>query len=461
MTPRCSRARETVRRLAAGLALTIAAGVGLGDDVQSERSARRGSRELPLDLPHLGTTRVHVPRTSASGVVLLLHRGGSAAERTALTDAVPGHVLLVDVDVSRLPGSGAPGCDAAAHQLDDISRRAQRDAGLTRYLRPVIVASAGALPAARTAVAGAGGDVLPSAVAVGAPADEPAIVCGDDAQAASRASSRWSYAPAAAALASPLDRALRIAALDPPSDATPVQRWLRHFDLPLTAAWSPGPRGMLVLLSPARGWRAPEEALARQLAAQGVSVVGIDALRSFWQRRSPRDVALELQRLTDALARTGLPVFIGGSGFGAETMAVAGEMMPSRARVAGVVLVDPAPTAFFEVEPPALALRPMGPSNWSTRAAVMRLAVPTLCISPAPDSSSALLCASLARTGRATFSRLGSDTSSLAHTIGAFITAAPAGAGGSGRQPRKPSTRAARVSWGSASTSAGDTQTTR
>jgi len=35
-------------------------------------------------------------------------------------------------------------------------------------------------------------------------------------------------------------------------------------------------------------------------------------------------VALELQRLTDALASTGLPVFIGGREFGAETMAVAG-----------------------------------------------------------------------------------------------------------------------------------------
>ena len=90
---------------------------------------------------------------------------------------------------------------------------------------------------------------------------------------------------------------------------------------------------MLVLLSPARGWRQPEEALAQQLAAAGVHVVGIDALHSFWQRRSPRDVALELQRLTEALAEHGASrVYIGGREFGAETMAVAGEMMAQAAR---------------------------------------------------------------------------------------------------------------------------------
>ena len=171
---------------------------------------------------------------------------------------------------------------------------------------------------------------------------------------------------------------------------------------------------MLVLLSPARGWRQPEEALARQLAGAGVHVVGIDALQSFWQRRSPRDVALELQRLTDALASTGLPVFIGGREFGAETMAVAGEMMAPNRKIAGVVLVDPGPTAFFEVEPPALALRPIGPSDWSTRAAVTRLERPTLCVTHAATSPGALLCRSLAGRGQATLAQTGANATALA-----------------------------------------------
>ena len=422
-----SRVRETARRVALGVVLTLGAGVGLGDDLQSHPDLRRGARELQLDLPHLGTTSVHVPRATPTGVVLLLHRGGSAVERAALTNAVPWHVLLVDVDVTRMGSSRSPvACDAAAASLEDISRRAQRDAGLTTYLRPVVVATTGALPLATAAIEGTSPAALPAAVAVGGPAVTPTPTCEPPAGTLSslpigHMQARWRYAPSAFALRSPLEDALRDAAREPAHDGTPLQRWLRHFDLPLTAAWSSRPRGMLVLLSPARGWREPEEAVARRLAAAGVHVVGIDALQSFWQRRSPRDVALELQRLTDALASTGLPVYIGGREFGAETMAVAGEMMASSRKVAGVVLVDPGPTAFFEVEPPALALRPLSPSDWSTRAAVLRLERPTLCVTHAGASSATLLCESLARRGQATLAQTGRDASALARTIADFI----------------------------------------
>ena len=78
----------------------------------------------------------------------------------------------------------------------------------------------------------------------------------------------WRFASSPQARSrTPLEEALAVAAREPTHDGTPVQRWLRHFDLPLTAAWSSQPRGLLVLLSPARGWRQPEEALAQQLAA--------------------------------------------------------------------------------------------------------------------------------------------------------------------------------------------------
>ena len=102
-------------------------------------------------------------------------------------------------------------------------------------------------------------------------------------------------------------------------------------------------------------------------------------------------------------------------------MAVAGERMASSRRVAGIVLVDPGPTAFFEVEPPALALRPLGPSDWSTRAAILRLERPTLCVTHTPQSSSDLLCSSLARRGHATLATTADDTSALAHTIARFV----------------------------------------
>lgn len=407
--------------MAAGLVLLVAAGAGLGDDLRSAPDARLGTRLVRLDLPHLGTTDVRIPLAAPTGVVLLLHRGGSSTERRSLTHAVPWHVLQVDVDTQHL-ADGARTCVALAARLEDVSRRAQRDAGLTRYFRPVVVATPGALMVAAPALAGALDAALPAAVSVGTRIDDLDMACQDASTLPGEvARTRWRFASSAVTLRAPLEEALAVAATPPALDATPVERWLRHFDLPLTAAWSSQPRGMLVLLSPERGWRQPEEQLARQLAAAGVHVVGIDALRSFWQRRSPRDVALELQRLTDALASTGLPVYIGGREFGAETMAVVGEMMAPGRRVAGMVLIEPGPTAFFEVEPPALALRPVSPVDWSTRAAVARLDRPTLCVTHAAASPSASLCASLSGHGQVTMARAAVDSPALARTIAHFI----------------------------------------
>jgi type IV secretory pathway VirJ component len=330
-------------------------------------------------------------------------------------------VLLVDVDTRHLV-EGSLDCAAAAGRLEDVSRRAQRDAGLTRYFRPVVVAMPAALPFAGPALAGAADTAIPAAVSVGTRIDDLGLTCRSSSGAVQPVSpARWRFAASPLTLRTPLDDALASAAAPAPPDATPVARWLQHFDLPLTAAWSSKPRGMLVLLSPARGWRQPEDALARQLADTGIHVVGIDALRSFWQRRSPRDVALELQRLTNALASTGLPVYLGGQGFGAETMAVVGEMMKPDRRLAGMVLIDPGPTAFFEVEPPALALRPTSPNDWSTRAAVGRIDRPTLCVTHAADSPSALLCGSLSGRGQATLARTTGNASALARTIAQFI----------------------------------------
>ncbi|WP_396624453.1 AcvB/VirJ family lysyl-phosphatidylglycerol hydrolase [Luteitalea sp.] len=415
-----SASREAARRLVAGCALTLAASVGLGDDVRSAPDARLGARVVRLDLPHLGTTEVQVPRATPTGVVLLFHRGATTAERAALAEAVPWHVLLVEVDAERLEGTRALTCRRLGEQLEDISRRAQRDAGLTAYLRPVVVSTADALPMARAAVAAVPLQAVPAAVSIGleaasAPASCEALDRHGEPPAA------WAFADTPRNLRAPLEAALATATQEPPHEITPIQRWLQHFDLPLTAAWSSQPRAMLVLVSSARGWRQPEEALAHRLADAGVHVVGIDALRAFWQRRSPRDVALELQRLTDALASAGLPVYIGGREFGAETIAVAGDRMAPTRRIAGVVLVDPGPTAFFEVEPPALPLRAMSPSDWSTQAAVAELDKPTLCVTHAAGADAGGVCRSLSADNGTRVVDTGADPEALATQIATFV----------------------------------------
>ncbi|HTU99426.1 MAG TPA: hypothetical protein VMF13_02745, partial [Luteitalea sp.] len=215
---------------------------------------RRGARALLFDLPHLGSTTVQVPRAAATGVVLLMHRGGTHTELAAISAGIPWHVLLVDVDVQRLRADASATCTEAAATVEDISRRAQRDAGLTAYQRPVIVATTGALPRATAAIAGSMTTALPAAVAVGGIAGDRTDACGhanDRSRGPDTAAARWGFASSAHTLASPLETALRAAATEPRRETTPVQRWLRHFDLPLTAAWSSSPRAMLVLLSPA------------------------------------------------------------------------------------------------------------------------------------------------------------------------------------------------------------------
>ena len=412
------RRREAVRRVAVGLVLCLAAGAGVGDEVRSAPDGRRGTRVLRLDLPHLGTTYAHVPQAVPSGVVLLVRGTDARGPRAALLEAIPSQALVVDIDGQRL-AADAPGCTGLATRLEDISRRAQRDVGVPRYLPPVIVAAGDAVQSAARAMAAGGRRAFPAAVAVGTSRVPDRPTCSDGPETDTH--TRWRSAADDDALGLPLSHALREAAHAPPAGQTAVERWLQHFELPLTAAWSSAPRGMLVLLSPAHGWRASDDALAASLAATGIHVVGIDALQSFWQRRSPREVALELQRLTDALATTGLPVYIGGREFGAETMAVAGEMMPPTRKLAGIVLIDPGPSAFFEVEPPALALRPLGPREWSTRAALSRLDRPTLCVTHAASSPADLLCRSLSGRGQATRLETGANAAALARGIARFI----------------------------------------
>src|SRR5690606_13984631 len=96
----------------------------------------------------------------------------------------------------------------------------------------------------------------------------------------------------------------------------PLDRWLASFRLPLSAAWTARPRAVLILMSDAHGLRADDHRLAASLAADGVPVLTVDALRYFWQRRSPRDVAFELKRLMGALQSLEVPVLVGGTGFG-------------------------------------------------------------------------------------------------------------------------------------------------
>lgn len=440
------RVRETSRRLALGTFLAVAAGVSVGDDVVSAPDHRRGSHAVTVDLADgIGPTIVHVPRTPATGVALLLH-DHDPTPLTPVLDALAASTLLVPIDIARLAGDRrAVPCSVVVERLAMAARRAQRDAGLNEYQPPVVVAVGRASLLARAVIGSSDAGLFPGGVGTPVtPAPGAAAPC--DASRPLRADRRWTTAPAPnlpEAVAAALVR-------DVPPATTghlPLDRWLAYFRLPLSAAWTIQPRAVLILMSDAHGLRAGDHRLATTLAAQGIPVLTVDALRYFWQRRSPRDVAFELKRLIGALQSLDVPILVGGTGFGAETMAVATRFVDD-APVAGLVLLDPGPSAFFEVEPPVPALVPLLRRDWSTADAVAALNVPTLCA--ASDERARLLCKGLPRRSGVTTERLDDDATNNQDEFAALIARFTVRTGDSrtndaaprqsGSQPRKPST---------------------
>jgi hypothetical protein len=71
---------------------------------------------------------------------------------------------------------------------------------------------------------------------------------------------------------------------------------------------------------------------------------------------------------------------VGGVRFGAETMAVTARLVEGD-DLAALVLIEPGPTAFFEVEAPLPGQLSLIRPDWSTPDAVARMALPTLCAS--------------------------------------------------------------------------------
>lgn len=431
-------AKEATRRFVLCTAIALATGVSLGDDVVTAPDARRGSRELVAELPgSLGSTTLLVPRTPASGVALLLF-DRDVEPLAPVMDALAASTLLVPIDTSRLTTTSARPCDDIVEQLAQTSRVAQREAGLTTYRPPVLIGTGRATSLARDLVQLGETGVFHG----GTGSFAPALTTGDlrcASPVASRRLPRWTTVDATG-LPDAAEAALRAPIPPPTTGHLPLDRWLAHFRLPLSAVWAADPRAVAVLMSDAGGLRPADGVLADELAAVGISVLSIDTLRYFWQRRSPRDVAFELKRLLGALESLDLPVLVGGVGFGAETMAVTARFVDD-VDLAGLVLVNPGPSAFFEVDPPLPALVSLMRADWSTAEAVVGLAVPTLCLSPS-SGRARLLCDELARTAGAAAQQTGAPegrqepTDLPVRQIVAFVDAVVAARG----QPRKPST---------------------
>lgn len=158
-------------------------------------------------------------------------------------------------------------------------------------------------------------------------------------------------------------------------------------DLPLVEVPASGPRTDLfaVMLSGDGGWVGLDRAVAGELAARGVPVVGWSSLEYFWHRHGPDQAARDLARVIAHYSRRWhrRRVILAGYSLGAEVLPFMVRRLPpeQRRRVRLVALLGPGEHTAFEFHvsdwlhlPDSVARQPVVPE-------IRRLQdVPVLCI---------------------------------------------------------------------------------
>lgn len=135
----------------------------------------------------------------------------------------------------------------------------------------------------------------------------------------------------------------------------PPQRPSSLSDLPLIELPAAGQTdALLILISGDGGWRDIDRQIGEYIAgAGGVSVVGIDSFSYFWDRKDPKQIAADLDRIADFYVDKWKvkSVGLGGYSFGADVIPLAWPLLSrdGQARTKLIVLLGLEPTADLQV----------------------------------------------------------------------------------------------------------------
>lgn len=289
-------------------------------------------------------------------------------------------VAVVGVDLPQyLRGlaAGDDGCHYLISEVEDLSKRLQRDLAFPGYRTPILAGLGAGGTLAYAALAQTPAATVAGAISVDpAPSLDTRVPLCPGAASTPAAGGGFSYAAAASlpgwwmvSRRDALPEGLRALATPGPADGDAAQRLLQAArtamaasgaamsgtlaDLPLVEvpAARPG-QLMAVIYSGDGGWRDIDKQLGEALAAAGVPVVGVDSLRYFWTARTPERVGGDLGRIIATYtARWQTPrVTLIGYSFGADILPFAYNRLPDseRARVVQLSLLGVGPRAAFE-----------------------------------------------------------------------------------------------------------------
>ncbi|MDX3932481.1 MAG: AcvB/VirJ family lysyl-phosphatidylglycerol hydrolase [Stenotrophomonas sp.] len=292
--------------------------VAAGVPVQQASHGR--FQQVPLAQPH-GTVQ---------RVVLWFHAAGKAdvaqRERDALRDT---GALVVSVDLGRLKDAlqreGSAACAFGAGDVENFSRWLQAWLHLPGYRLPLLAGDGDGARFAYVLAAQAGDGVFagllttgfqpgvaPQRMACGAgivdgtlkpvPLALPWLAADTGAQARAfqqTITSARTFRRTAGGDALPgLLAAARVLGEAPGVNVAPAPKDLDGLPVVEVPATVPGDT-IAIFVSGDGGWAGLDKDVAAALAAQGVSVVGVDSLRYFWSARTPAGFAADLTRIAD------------------------------------------------------------------------------------------------------------------------------------------------------------------
>lgn len=376
-----------VSALLAGLLGVALAGGGTAALLASHaETARLAAGAERASYGNLANVPILQPDGDPRGLaVALSDRGGTGPADRALAEALRASglaVLPVDTEqwLAALDGQAGPAgeCLYLGSDLEGIAKEALRTLELDTYFHPVVVGRGIGGTLAYAAVADAPAATLAGGVALDAAPAAPSRLPVCEGAAATRQGEGFRYddgatlpqpftfvAASGAARAAPAEtggapaRAAIVPAADPQvrfDAAVEAAGTIADADtsaLPTVLSRPAGtPVAAALFFSGDGGWRDLDKTIGDWLAAHGVEVIGVDALRYFWSEKTPAQMGADMNTmLADANLPPGVPVALLGYSFGADTLPFAyGHLAPEwQARTALIGLLAPGLETGFQI----------------------------------------------------------------------------------------------------------------